>query len=97
MGRTVAYNNIDWVALYHNLWKTQRRWVMVGKVVAKTRSTVWAQGILYKSVVQLELLYGRVGWVVTGFMLKVLEVFHHRVARMIAGMTPRRTTIGEWE
>ena len=50
LGRTVAYNNINWAALYHNLRKVQIRWVMVGKFLSKTVSTVWEQGILYKTV-----------------------------------------------
>ena len=33
------------------------------------------------------LLYGNEIWVVVRAMLKVLEGFHHRVARLITGMT----------
>ena len=32
-----------------------------------------------------------------GSMLKLLEGFHHRAARSIAGMMARNTTGGEWE
>ena len=72
LGRTVAYNNSDWAGLYHNLRKAQRRWGIVGKVVTKTGTTVQSQGILYKEIVQLVLLYGGDSWVVTGAMLKIL-------------------------
>ena len=43
------------------------------------------------------ILYGSESWVVMGAMLKVLEGFHHRAARRIAGMTDRRAEDGEWE
>ena len=44
------------------------------------------RGAMYKTVVQLVLLYGSNSWVVTGEMLKVLEEFHHQVAQWITGM-----------
>ena len=43
------------------------------------------------------LLYGSDSWVVTGAMLKLLEGFHHRVARRIEGMTDRCGEDKEWE
>ena len=53
--------------------------------------------MLYKAVVQLVLLYGSKSCVLMGLMIKVLEVFHHRLVRSITGMTLRCTTSGEWE
>ena len=55
-GRTVTYNNIDWVALYQNLQKARKCWAMVCKVVSVTGETVQARGMLYKAVVHLVLL-----------------------------------------
>ena len=40
LGRKVVYNNSDWEALYQNIWKAWRRWLMVGKVVSKTGAMV---------------------------------------------------------
>ena len=56
-----------------------------------------ARGILYKAVVQLVLLYESESWVVTGEMIKILESFHHQVARRITGMAAQRTIDGEWD
>ena len=70
---------------------------MVGKVVTKTRVTVRARIMMYKSVMKLVLIYGSKNLVVTGAMLKLLEGFHHRVAISITGMKERRTRSGEWE
>ena len=50
---------------------------MVDKVVIKTGATVQVQGIHYKAIFQMLLLYGSKSWVVTGSMLKLIEVFHH--------------------
>ena len=41
MGYTVAYKNSYWTDLYQNLQKARRRWVVVGKVVVKTGTTLW--------------------------------------------------------
>ena len=42
LGFTIGYNNSDWVALYHNLFKARRWWGMVLNVLenigAKVRS-----------------------------------------------------------
>ena len=70
---------------------------MVRKVAKKTGATVQAQVMMYKSVAQSVLLYGSNSWVMTGSMLKLIDVLCHWVARRIVGMMVRRTTIGEWE
>ena len=70
---------------------------MISKVLTKTEETVWDIGILYKAVAQMVLLYGSESWVVTGAMLKVLEGFHHRTSRRIAGMTAWNAEDREWE
>ena len=69
---------------------------MVARVLANTGATVWARGIMYKAVAQSVLLYGSDICVVTGYILKVLGVFHDWVARRITGMTTTRGVGGEW-
>ena len=73
------------------------RWATVGKVVMNMGEKMHAQGMLYKAVVQVVLLYGSKSWVVTGDMLKVLKGFHQLVAREITGMTLQPIMSGEWE
>ena len=70
---------------------------MISKVLINTGAKVRACGMIYKVVAQTVLLYGSDSWVVTGEMLKVLEGFHHRVARKIAGMKAWRVEDGEWD
>ena len=67
------------------------------RVMAKTGATVRSRGMMYKAVSQSVILYGSEIWVKKGDMLKVLEVFHHQVARRITGMTATRWSGGEWE
>ena len=56
---TIAYDNSDWVAVHHNLWKAQQRQEMISNVLTKTGSMVRTRGMFYKAVVQTVLLYGR--------------------------------------
>ena len=66
-------------------------------VLTSAGAIVRARKILCKGVVQMELLYGSKIWVVTAEMLKVLKVFHHQLARRIAGNTDRWKVDGERE
>ena len=90
LGRTITYNNSDWEALYINLRKSQRRWGVVEKVLGKMGEPIKLRAIMYKALFQEMLLYGSESWVVTDAMMTVLEGFHHRIARRIAGMTERK-------
>ena len=67
--------------VYKNLRKYQSQWGMVVRVQERTGATVRARGDIYKAEVQSVLLYGSKGWVVTGYMLKVLEGLHHQEAQ----------------
>ena len=97
LGRTIAYKNRNWVAVYHNLSKAQQRRGVIFKVLSKTGSMVQSSGILYKAVVQTVLLYGSESWGATEAMLKVLEGFHHRESRRIVVMMAWHAEDREWE
>ena len=97
LGHTVAFNNSDWKNLYHNLRKAWFWWGVATKVLKRTGATVRTWGILYKEVVHTVLLYGSEIQVVMGAMLKVLEGFHHWVARRFVGKTAFHIVNGEWE
>ena len=51
--------------------------------------------MMYKTVVQVVLLYGSEIWVVMEATMTVLECFHYSIARRIMGMTARRGDIRE--
>ena len=46
-------------------------------------TTVQAQEMMYKALVQTVFLYRSDSWLVTDAMLKLLEKFHHRFSRRI--------------
>ena len=56
MGRTVAFDNIDWGSLCGNLSKAHRWWMVVSKVLNKMGYTMRAWAKMYKVVVQLVIL-----------------------------------------
>ena len=66
LGLTVTYNNSDWASLYHNLCNVCRQWGVVGKVTKKIGTMVQTQGVFYKAITQLVLLYGIKTWMVKG-------------------------------
>ena len=70
---------------------------MVARVLEKTGATVQAWGVMYKAVAQSLFLYSQKRWVVTGYMLKVLEGFHHLAEQCITCLTEKRGAGGELE
>ena len=44
LGRTIAYNNSYWAALYLNILKACRRWGMIARVLESMGTTVQAWG-----------------------------------------------------
>ena len=60
------------MVVYQNLRKARMRWGVISRLMVKTGATVRAQGMMYKAVAHLVLLYRSESWVVTGIILKVL-------------------------
>ena len=60
---------------------------MVVKVLMAVVATLQAWEMMYKEMVQTVFLYVRDSGAVTDVILKVLEGFHHIVARRITGET----------
>ena len=48
-----------------------------------------------KAIIQSVLLYGSETWAVTPQMLKILDSFHHHIARRITNTMPKRISDGE--
>ena len=65
LGRTITYNNSDWVSFYLNLRKSQRRWGMVERLIERTGSTAHDQVDMYKAVAQSVILCASKSWVMT--------------------------------
>jgi hypothetical protein len=69
---------------------------MVARVLVRDGASPAAMGMFYKGIVQAVLLYGCETWTLTTPMVKVLESFHHKVARRITGKMPTLLLSGEW-
>ena len=48
---------------------------------------VRAREMMYRAVVNMVLFYSSDSWVITGAMMKVLEVFHHWITRRLTENT----------
>ena len=68
---------------------------MISRILGKEGATPRAKGLFYKTIVQAVLLYSCETWVLTDAMIKVLESFHHKIARRITGKMVRRVA-DEW-
>jgi hypothetical protein len=95
LGCIMAFNNSDWPALYRQLKRAQQRWAMIVRVLDKEGASPRAKGLFYKTIVQAVLLYGCETWTLTDTMYKVLDSFHHKVARRITNSMPKLVG-GEW-
>ena len=86
LGRPMSSMDSDWPAVSRNLKTARQKWSMAKRILARQGADARISGNLYKAAVQSKLLYGSETWVLTTPMVKVLEGFHHRVIRQIAGM-----------
>ena len=50
----------------------------------------------YKEVVQATLLFGADSWVMSPRIWRTLDGFHHKVARRLEKMQPKRDMMGGW-
>ena len=65
--------------------------------MTKSEATILVKGSIYKAIVKSVLLYGRNSGVVTGSIIKVIEVLHNWSSIWIVEMMEQHTTSGEWE
>ena len=65
-------------------------------VMMKAGAAVRSREIFYKALVQTVLFYDSDIWVITDFMMKVLEGFNHHIARSITMKTSLRIGAEIW-
>ena len=56
---------------------------MISKKQTKTGAIMRYRGMIFKTLAQTVLLYGSKSRVIMGSIMKFMEAFHHRIARMI--------------
>ncbi len=96
LGRIMAASNNDWPAFHKNPQKAKEKWALIARPLLKTGVAPRVVGMFCKAIVQAVLLYGCETWVITPKLLKALEGFHHRMARRISNMMPKRQANGDW-
>ena len=69
---------------------------MVSRVLYREGADMKTMGQFYKAVVQAVLLCGSEIWTLTKMVVKMLDSFHKKCARFIAGEFIHRTKDGEW-
>jgi hypothetical protein len=85
LGRVVTSTDDDEPALQRQLKKAASRWGCVRRVLTRQGATPRIAGLFYKAACQAVLLYGSETWCFSPRMIRLLESFHHRVARCLTG------------
>ena len=78
----------DWPAVIKNLWKEQKMWACISRVLGREGSGTIILVRFYLAVVQATLLFGSEAWFVTPHMARNLGGVHHQVARRITVKLP---------
>ena len=85
-----------WAVVVENLRKARKRWARLSQILGRKGTDPRNSGNLYKAVVQATLLFSAETWVMCPSIWRNLGGFHHKVARRLAGIMPRRDTTGRW-
>lgn len=90
LGRVLAADDSDLVACIRNIGRARAKWGAISRVLRREGATPRTSARFYLVIVAAVLLYGCETWVITTRMRALLEAFHHRCARAIAGAFIRR-------
>ena len=71
--------------LVQNLWKEQKKWAWLFRVLSREGADSWTLRRIYVAVVKAVLLFGLETWVMKPCIGRVLGRFHHIVARRLTG------------
>ena len=96
LGRPLAADDQDDIAISHNLAKARNTWGRLRPILAANGATPKIMARFYLAIVQAILLYGSETWVLSKRDLGRLEAFHKRCARNIAHRPITRQLDGTW-
>ena len=83
LGRVLSVVNDNCPGVIHNLRKAQQKWEWLSRVLIREGVDARTLGRIYVTVVQAVMLYAFETWVMTPHSGRVLDGFHHRVARKL--------------
>ena len=88
--RVISAVENDWTVVIQNLEKAREVWRMMMRILSREGTRPLVLGFLFKSVVQLVLLFGAETWAITPNMGQVLGYFQDQVAQRLTGRIPQR-------
>ena len=91
-----AYDN-NFTVVVNNLRNAQSKWERFSSIFGWEGFDARTAGTFYKAIVQVALLFELETWVMTPRVRRILEGFHHTVARCIVGMKPWCDATERWE
>ena len=86
----------DWPEMIGNLWKAQKSWAWLTRVLGSDGSSSRVSRMFFNVVVQAVLLFKLETSVTTSRMVRTLGGFQHRVAIQITGRQSKWQVIGSW-
>ena len=96
LGRVLMAGYDYWLAVVGNLGKARKSLGWLSRILSWERTDPKVSRIFYESVSQAVLLFGAETLVITPWMERALDIFHHRVARRLTGGKPRIKGDGSW-
>ena len=90
----IAASDDDWTAVVGNLSKAQRPWAWVLRILGREGAYPQTSRNFYMVVVHAKFLFGSETWLIIPIIWRTLHRFHHKVARQMAKMHPRRAMMG---
>ena len=75
LGQVLKVVDEDWLAVVRNLWKAQKSWTRLARILGWEGSSLRVSGMLFKAVVQEAILLGPEAWVLTPHMGRALGSF----------------------
>ena len=97
LGRWLANDNSDSMAVTKNLQKARARWGRISRLLSRSTASSTTMARFYLAVIQSVLLFGSETWVLSQRDLNRLERFHARCARHIAHRPIRPLPDGTWD
>ena len=97
LGRMVTDTDSDGDAIERQLSQARKKWNRFSVILNAGGMDKRIAGYFYKVIVQTVLLYGSETWVISKRQLRMLEAFHHRVARYICRRHISKLEDGTWE
>ena len=94
--QTLSSTGNDWPAVEQNLRRAHGKWGRLTNILGREGGYNRTAGRFCVAVVQAVLLFGSEIWFLTLRLYKALAGFHHRAARRMAGMVPKRHPDGTW-